>query len=67
MEAHHPAGTTYLAASSHKHRPIKNLLQILVNLVSRKQTGSIEEKYLAQAVDPQGLEVGLLRLERARP
>jgi hypothetical protein len=46
---------------------MKNLLQMLVNLFSRPQARSIEERYLAQAVDAQDLEVRLLALERARP
>jgi hypothetical protein len=46
---------------------MKNLLQMLVNLFSRQQTQSIEEQYLAQAVDAQDLQVRLFALERARP
>ena len=46
---------------------MKNLLQMLVNLFSQLQARSIEERYLAQAVDAQDLEVRLLALERARP
>lgn len=46
---------------------MKTLLQMLANLIRRRQPGSIEERYLAQAVDAQDLEVRLLALERARP
>ena len=46
---------------------MNKLLQMLVNLISRMQNRSIEERYLAQAVDAQDLEVRLLALERARP
>jgi hypothetical protein len=46
---------------------MKNLLQMLVNLFARQHTPSIEERYLAQAVDAQDLQVRLLALERARP
>ena len=46
---------------------MKKLLQMLMNLLRRTQTRSIEERYLAQAVDAQDLEVRLLALERARP
>ncbi|MBE0550194.1 MAG: hypothetical protein IH627_21545 [Rubrivivax sp.] len=46
---------------------MKNLLQMLANLFSQLQVRSIEERYLAQAVDAQDLEVRLLALERARP
>jgi len=55
------------ADSPRKDRPMKNLLQMLVNLFSRLPARSIEERYLAQAVDAQDLEVRLLALERARP
>ena len=46
---------------------MKNLLQMLVDLFSRPQAKSIEEQYLAQAVDAQGLQVRRPALERARP
>ena len=46
---------------------MKNLMQMLVNLFSRLQARSIEERYLAQAADAQDLQVRLLALERARP
>jgi hypothetical protein len=36
-------------------------------LFSRTQTRSTDERYLAQAVDAQDLEVRLRALERARP
>ena len=45
---------------------MKNLLQMLVNLVARQRRLSVEEQYLAQAVDAQDLRVRLLVLERAR-
>lgn len=46
---------------------MKNLLQMLVTLFSRRLARSIDERYLAQAVDAHDLEVRLLALERARP
>jgi hypothetical protein len=46
---------------------MKNLLQMLANRFRRRRPGSIEERYLAQAVDAQDLEVRLLALERSRP
>lgn len=46
---------------------MKTLLQLLENLLSRLRTRSIEEHYLAQAVDAQDLQVRLLSLERTRP
>lgn len=46
---------------------MKSLLRILVNLLARRRAPSIEEQYLAQAVDAQDLTVRLLALERARP
>ena len=46
---------------------MKNLLQMLVNVFARQRTPSIEEQYLAHAVDAQDLQVRLLALERARP
>lgn len=46
---------------------MKILLQRFVNLFSRLQTNSLEEQYLAQAVDAQDLQVRLQALERARP
>lgn len=46
---------------------LKTLLQMIVNLFGRWPTPSLEERYLAQAVDAQDLEVRLLALERARP
>ena len=44
-----------------------NLLHIFANLFTRLRTPSIEEQYLAQAVDAHDLQVRLLVLERARP
>ena len=46
---------------------MKALLRTLVNLLVWRPTPSIEEQYLAQAVDAQDLQVRLLALERARP
>ncbi|WP_372528375.1 hypothetical protein [Piscinibacter sp.] len=46
---------------------MKNLLQSLASLFARRRTPSIEEQYLAQAVDANDLQVRLLALERARP
>ena len=46
---------------------MKTLLQIIANLFVRSRTPSIEEQYLAQAVDAQDLQVRLLALERALP
>ena len=46
---------------------MKTLLRILVDLMSRARTPSIEEQYLAQATDMHDLEVRLLVLERAVP
>jgi len=46
---------------------MKNLLQNLANLFARLRTPSIEDQYLAQAVDANDLQVRLFALERARP
>lgn len=46
---------------------MKHLLQRFVNLFIRPQTRSLEEQYLAQAVDAQDLQARLHALERARP
>ena len=46
---------------------MKTLLYILANLLVRRRTPSIEEQYLAQAVDANDLQVRLVALERARP
>jgi hypothetical protein len=43
---------------------MNNLLQTLANLVARLRTPSIEEQYLAQAVDANDLQVRLIVLER---
>jgi len=45
---------------------MNNLLQTLANLVARLRTPSVEEQYLAQAVDANDLQVRLLALERVR-
>jgi hypothetical protein len=53
-----------------RHRqecPMKNLLQNLASLLARLRTPSIEEQYLAQAVDARDLQIRLLVLERAQP
>jgi hypothetical protein len=46
---------------------MKSLLQILTSLFARPRVPSIEEQYLAQAVDANDLEVRLQALERVRP
>jgi hypothetical protein len=46
---------------------MNNLLHLVATLFARLQTPSVEEQYLAQAVDAQDLQVRLLALERARP
>lgn len=46
---------------------MKQLLHILANLFARPRIPSIEEQYLAQAVDAHDLQVRLFALERARP
>jgi hypothetical protein len=45
---------------------MKNLLQALASLLIRQRTPSIEEQYLAQAIDANDFEVRLQALERAR-
>ena len=44
-----------------------SLLRILARLFAHSPTPSIEEQYLAQAVDANDLQIRLLTLERARP
>jgi len=46
---------------------MKNLLQSLASIFARLRAPSIEEQYLAQAVDANDLQVRLLALERTRP
>lgn len=46
---------------------MKTLLRTLVNLIGWRRQPSVEEQYLAQAVDASDLQVRLLILERARP
>lgn len=46
---------------------MKNLLQALASLFIRHRAPSIEEQYLAQAIDANDFEVRLQALERARP
>ena len=47
--------------------PWKSLLRILANVFTGRRIPSIEEQYLAQAVDAQDFQVRLFALERARP
>lgn len=46
---------------------MKALLQWIAQLFSRLRAPSVEERYLAQAVDAHDLQVRLIALERARP
>lgn len=46
---------------------MKALLRMFSALLARRRRLSIEEQYLAQAVDAHDLQVRLLALERARP
>ena len=46
---------------------MKDLLRMLSALLILRRTLSIEEQYLAQAVDAHDLQVRLLALERVRP
>jgi hypothetical protein len=46
---------------------MKDLLRMLSALLARQRTPSVEEQYLAQAVDAHDLQVRLHVLERARP
>ena len=50
-----------------QEQPMKNLLNTLAKLFAWLQTPSIEERYLAQAVDAIDLQVRLHALERGRP
>ena len=50
-----------------KERPMKTLLQAIASLLTRRRAPSIEEQYLAQAIDANDFEVRLQALERARP
>ena len=45
---------------------MKTLLRTLVNLLAGRRTPSIEEQYLARAIDANDFEVRLQALERAR-
>ncbi len=47
--------------------PRRSLPRLLAKLLARARTPSIEEQYLALAVDAQDLQVRLFALERARP
>jgi hypothetical protein len=50
-----------------KERPMKKLLQVLASLFTRLRTPtSIEERYLAQAIDANDFEVRLQVIERGR-
>ena len=46
---------------------MKNLLQVLASLFTRQHTPSIEEQYLARAIDANDFEVRLQAIERGRP
>jgi hypothetical protein len=46
---------------------MKTLMQILRSLFTRASTPSVEEQYLAQAVDAHDLQARQLVLERVRP
>ena len=46
---------------------MKTLLQAIASLLTRRRAPSIEEQYLAQAIDANDFEVRLQALERARP
>ena len=46
---------------------MKTLLQAIASLLTRRRTPSIEEQYLAQAIDANDFEVRLQALERSRP
>jgi hypothetical protein len=46
---------------------MKTLLHAIASLLTLRRTASIEEQYLAQAIDANDLEVRLQALERARP
>lgn len=45
---------------------MKTLLQALSSLITRLRTPSVEEQYLAQAIDANDFEVRLQALVRAR-
>lgn len=47
--------------------PRRSLPCLLAKLLARARRPSIEEQYLAQAVDAQDLQVRLSALERAQP
>jgi hypothetical protein len=65
-KAPHPRASAF-SLQSRRSQAMKTLLRTLVKLLVRRRTASIEEEYLAQAVDAQDLQVRLLALERARP
>ena len=62
-----PRVSALSASPSRRSQTMKTLLRTLANLLAGRRTPSIEEQYLAQAVDAQDLQVRLLALERARP
>ena len=62
-----PTWRALSASPSRRSQTMKTLLRTLANLLAGRRTPSVEEQYLAQAVDAQDLQVRLLALERARP
>ncbi len=46
---------------------MKDFLQFIARRMTWQRNASMEEQYLAQAVDAQDLQVRLLALERAGP
>ncbi len=47
--------------------PRKSLLRLFAKVFTPRRKPGIEERYLAQAVDAQDLQVRLAALERSRP
>jgi hypothetical protein len=64
--AGHPSARA-VGLPSRQSQTMKTLLRTLANLLAGRRSPSIEEPFLAQAVDAQDLQVCLLALERARP
>jgi hypothetical protein len=60
-------GASRGAFQQSQEQAMKNLLNTLAKLFAWLQTPSIEERYLAQAVDAIDLQVRLHALERGRP
>jgi hypothetical protein len=56
-----PLGARPIGAG--RHAAVRDLASLFI----RQQTPSIEEQYLAQAIDANDFEVRLQALERARP